>query len=102
MAPLGKHATNTKPGAHRNTSRRAHNRCNRGLEFLRIVVVPWNWRKREEYNGLVVRSCVVPYRPGRDTCRDTRAVDALISETTRRFRRDFDAEGWPSGRWRWS
>ena len=44
---------------------------------------------------------VVPRRRDRDTSGDTGASDALSLEKTRRFGRNFDAEGWPSGRWRW-
>ena len=36
------------------------------------------------------------------TAGDTGRFAGDDSEQTRRFRRIFDAEGWPSGRWRWS
>ena len=51
------------------------------------------------YNAL---SCVVPRRPLRYTCSDTWRSGGHEDGKTRRFRRNFDAEGWPSGRWRWS
>ena len=66
-------------------------------------LIPQDFGKLEEATMVrFARSCVVPHRPVRYTCGDTWAADALIREKARKFRRNFDAEGWPSGRWRWS
>ena len=69
---------------------------------VKVVEVPTGGGIAERYNGPVARSRVVPHRRDRDTCGDTWLASTLILTRKCRLWRKFDAEGWPSGRWRWS